>query len=538
MKTKLTAGFVGLLVSLVFSTHALGAISIDRQTFNQPSGFALYNGGNYDFGHAMATQQDGKIVVAGERSNGINNDILVLRFHSGGSLDNSFGSGGVVTYDSGDDDYAYAVAIQHDGRIVVAGGSYNGSDYDIAVLRLNDNGAFDSNFGSAGVATYDGENDFGYGMALQGDGKIVVVGGTYKGIKSDALVVKFHGNGSLDNTFGAAGAVTFNGGGHDYGHAVAIQSDGRIVVVGESSNGMDCDILVLRLLGNGSADDGFGAGGIVRYNSGHDECGFAAAVLADGRIVVVGCRHNGINCDALLMRLNANGSIDDTFGAGGIAVYDKGYDEFAYAAAVQPDGKMVVAGSVFDGVDSDGLVLRFNANGALDGTFSTGSSISYVIGNNVYGSAVTLQPDGKIVVAGTSDNGSDYDVFVLRLAEIQMPDLVVSSVAASAGRAGTYLTTLTVSFRVKNQGPADAAPSTTKLYLSRDMVPGERDIYLGSMTMASLAAGAETPSGTLSFKISVPASGAWYFLVVADANNTVAEGNETNNMGGAIVTVK
>ncbi len=538
MKTKLTAGLVGLLAGLVFSTYALGAISIDTPTFNQPSGFALYDGGNYDFGHAMATQQDGKIVVAGGRSNGINNDILVLRFHSGGSLDKTFGSGGVVTYDSGDDDYAYAVAIQADGRIVVAGGSYNGDDYDITVLRLNDDGTLDGTFGSAGVAVYDGENDFGYGMAIQADGRIVVVGGTYKGTSSDALMVRFQSNGALDNTFGAAGAVTYNGGGHDYAHAVAIQADGKIVVVGESSNGMDCDILVLRLLSNGSTDNGFGIGGIVKYNSGDDECGYAVAALADGRIIVTGCLHNGINCDALIMRLNANGSIDKTFGTGGIAVYDRGYDELAYAAAVQPDGKIAVAGSVFDGVNSDGLVLRFNASGTLDNTFGAGGYISYVIGNNVYGSAVALQPDGKIIVAGTSDNGTDYDVFVLRLAEIQMPDLVVSSIAALAWRAGTNLTALTVSFRVKNQSSAGAAPSTVKFYLSRDMILGGSDIYLGSAAIASLAAGRETALGTMNFRISVPASGAWYILGVADANDEVVEGNETNNAKGTIVTVK
>ena len=153
-----------------------------------------------------------------------------------GSLDNTFGSGGKLTTAIGSsDDIGYSVAIQSDGKILVAGASGNNPNYDFALVRYNSNGSLDNTFGTGGIVTTDfGSNcDKGYSVAIQNDGKILVAGASNNGSDWDFTLVRYNSNGSLDNTFGSGGKVTTTIGIIvDYGYSVAIQSDGKILVAG------------------------------------------------------------------------------------------------------------------------------------------------------------------------------------------------------------------------------------------------------------------------------------------------------------------
>jgi uncharacterized delta-60 repeat protein len=340
-------------------------------SFNPPNGFVTYDGGNVDYGYGVALQPDGKIVVAGYADNGPTFDILVFRYNPDGSLDGTFGTGGIATYDSGDHEGAWAVALQPDGKIVVAGVHADGTDVDVLVVRFNPDGSLDGTFGTGGAATYDGEYDeYAEAVALQPDGKIVVAG--Y----------------ALDVTEVGIGDV----------------------IIYE-------DVLVLRYNPDGSLDDGFGTGGVVTYDGGDLEVGLAVAIQPDGKIVVAGAYNDGTGAGVLVLRYNPDGSLDGTFGTGGVATYNGALVDSGWAVALQPDGKIVVAGYAFDTryvIYEDVLVLRYNPDGSLDGTFGTGGVVTYDGGNGDYAEAVALQPDGKIVVAGYNFNGTDDDIFVVR----------------------------------------------------------------------------------------------------------------------------
>ena len=219
-------------------------------------------GSGTDKVNSVALQNDGKIVVAGYSFNGSNNDFALVRYHPNGTLDTTgFGSGGKVTTTFGsDNDQGNGVAVQKDGKIVVAGtSSDNSGKSNFALVRYNSNGTLDATgFGSGGkVTTAIGPSlDRGNGVALQSDGKIVVAGYAGQSPNSDFAVVRYNKDGSLETGFGSGGKVTtaFGGGGADQGQSVAVQSDGKIVVAGYSFNGSNDDFAVARYDGGCPGD--------------------------------------------------------------------------------------------------------------------------------------------------------------------------------------------------------------------------------------------------------------------------------------------
>ena len=206
-------------------------------------------GSSNDLRNAMALQNDGKILVAG-CSLGSNQDFAVVRYNPDGTLDTGFGNGGnVITPVGSSNDRGYALALQNDGKILVAGYSYNGSNPDFAVVRYNPDGTLDTGFGSGGkvITPVGSSDDFGYAMALQNDGKILVAGHIIKS-HWDFAVVRYNPGGTLDTGFGSGGKViTPVGSSDDKGHAIVVQNDGKILVAGYSSNGSNYDFAVIRL---------------------------------------------------------------------------------------------------------------------------------------------------------------------------------------------------------------------------------------------------------------------------------------------------
>jgi len=166
-----------------------------------------------------------------------------VRYNANGSLDTSFGTGGIVTTPIGNSNDASALGIQSDGKIVVAGGSSNGSNYDFALVRYNTNGSLDTSFGTGGIVNtpVGSSNDYARTLGIQSDGKIVAAGDSSNGSKNDFALVRYNANGSLDTSFGTGGIVTTPVGSSGGAYALAIQSDGKIVAAG-SSNGSTYDL--------------------------------------------------------------------------------------------------------------------------------------------------------------------------------------------------------------------------------------------------------------------------------------------------------
>jgi len=354
-------------------------------------------------GKGVALQGDGKIVVAGYSFKaGGGQCFTVLRYTADGSLDTSFADSGKVTTNVGTK-YASAesVTIQSDGKIVVAGDSFNASgNNDFAVVRYNANGTLDMSFNETGKATADfGAHDYGRSVAVHGDGRIVVTGYTTKSYESkkECALACFKANGSLDTTFNGTGEVTtnFGGDGNAEGRSVAVQTDGKIVVIGYATAGNTEEFALARYNADGTLDTSFGDSGQVMTDvgiSGSNATG--VALQKDGKIVVVGyaVNNSGTNYDFACVRYNTDGKVDQSFGDGGKVMTSVGQgDGKANSVAVQSDGKIIVAGSVYFGDvtvagsvyvgDSKFAVVRYEASGKLDMSFNAAGSVLTAVGS-------------------------------------------------------------------------------------------------------------------------------------------------------------
>ncbi len=299
---------------------------------------------------SVAIQADGKIVVAGYTLiTPTNYDFAVVRYNNDGSLDPTFGNGGkVITPLSDSYDLAHAVVIQTNGKIVVAGRVQAGGNDHIALVRYNSDGTLDMTFGTGGqVGTAINIFDAGFALALQPDGKIVVAGVSLVQ-RFDFAVVRYNPNGSLDQTFGTGGTVTTPvGDSDDFAISVSVQRDGKLILAGYSFNGVGKDFAIVRYNANGSLDPTFGHGGKVITPIGNlDDCGQSAVIQNDGKIVQVGLIFNATAADFGVVRYDTDGSLDQTFGIGGkvITAVSKNMNDYAYWAAIQADGKIVVVG--------------------------------------------------------------------------------------------------------------------------------------------------------------------------------------------------
>jgi uncharacterized delta-60 repeat protein len=334
-----------------------------------------------------------------------------------GNLDTTFGIGGKVITDIGSSDTAYSVAIQADGKVVVVGESY-ASNSNFAVARYNPDGSLDSSFGNGGKAFADftNQSDRAYTVTIQSDGKILIAGITYNGNQTDAALVRYNSNGSLDTTFGNAGQVSTNfEGKSEWIKSVAVQPDGKIIVGGyltQNDTYLNTDFILIRYNSDGSLDNSFGNGGrvLTAMSDGQDAI-TSILIQPDGKIVVAGnAMNNNGYINSILARYNSNGSIDTNFGTNGKVITDfPGRDDFGNSVALQSDGKIVVAGSTGDiGISGDFALARYNSDGTLDGSFGNGGKVVTDLGNsNDAGQSLAILQNGKIVVSGFAQNVSD-----------------------------------------------------------------------------------------------------------------------------------
>jgi uncharacterized delta-60 repeat protein len=265
----------------------------------------------------MAIQNDGKIVVAGRSGNFSSSKFLLVRYNSDGSLDNSFDDDGIVTTAlSANADFAFALKIQGDGKLIAAGESVGEtSTLDFSLVRYNENGSLDASFGTGGMVFTDfqNSNDQIGSITIQNDGRIVAVGST--GIISEyqkTALARFNTDGSLDAAFGSQGLVTIDASTNDdFARAVAIQSNGNIVVAGEAIVGINNDFALMRFDPNGDLDLSFGDNGFVftEFNSTLNSAR-AVAIQNDDKIVAAGMSHPGVADAFAVARYNNVGAIE------------------------------------------------------------------------------------------------------------------------------------------------------------------------------------------------------------------------------------
>jgi uncharacterized delta-60 repeat protein len=302
--------------------------------------------GGTDAAAAVAVLADGRVVVAGSTTAAGDSDVAVVRLNPDGTPDGTFNPAtpGRVVIDLGGTDSAAGVAVQPDGRIVAAGGG--GPDGDFAVVRLTTAGTPDGTFNGAGFQFVDfGDPARANAVAVQPDGGIVLAGST----GPDVGVARLTALGALDAGFDGDGRLVLDGGGAAAAAtAVAVQADGRIVVAG----GNGADMVAYRLLpGTGAPDGSFGTAGRADVDVSGADAAAGVAVQPDGKIVLVGGTGAA---DVAAARLGANGALDPSFGTGGVAAFDFGGSDRAAAVALTPAGRIVIGGSV----GGDGFLAR------------------------------------------------------------------------------------------------------------------------------------------------------------------------------------
>ena len=415
-----------ILVSLLTPHRAQGATGDLDPRFGN-GGVAITDfAQTEDYAYAVAVQADGKIVVSGQSGVYPNLHSALVRYNRSGRLDSTFGTGGKVTVTFNSvSDYLFALALQSDGKIVAAG-STSGTAFLLA--RFNADGSLDQGFGNNGSVetTFGDQTAAASAIVVQADGKIIVVGvsgaGPYSELNDFALA-RYNSDGSLDQTFGGTGKFKTHFPGVDNtgssATSVALQPDGKLVVGGyyKKNDRTPHQFALARYKSNGTLDSGFGQAGKVMTGMGlGDAYSFGIALQSNGRIVLAGYSATSLDHDFSLAGYTANGTLDSTFGNGGFMTTDLSgaTDDIAYAMTAQSDGKLVVAGRTGEYPQNDFAVARYSSDGQLDQTFGVGGKVVSDFSSIDQAYGIALQSNGRIVLAGISFNGANFDFTVAR----------------------------------------------------------------------------------------------------------------------------
>lgn len=321
------------------------------------------NGSN-DYLNALALDSGQMIVGVGYSFIGPDEYIIVFRMGADGSLDNTFGTNGIVKLNPAVINIAYDVAIQTDHKIVLTGSVDDGlTPLKALIIRLNEDGSYDGSFGDAGVwegspdPAYDVET---YSIALQADGKMLI--GGYHNVNGDDqfAVGRILPGGSMDVSFGGGdGWIVKNltTSTNDIIHSIAVQDDGRILMAGESNG----QVAISRINSDGTDDAGFALNGtFIDPLLANDDVLYSVIIQPDEMILAAGDGSIDDNVDFLLLRLTTDGALDNNFGSGGIVYTNfNGSNDYAHSVLLQADNKIVAAGSAFSGYYTDFALARY-----------------------------------------------------------------------------------------------------------------------------------------------------------------------------------
>lgn len=375
---------------------------------------------------ALLMQSDGKLVAGGlsNASNPTSNDFALARYNPDGSLDTSFGAGGFVLTDFGDQELIIALVQQADGKLVAGGTSTINGDQDFALARYHPDGSLDTSFGSAArvLTGFGGRQERVQALIQQPDGKLVAAGLTRIGGSNsprDIVLARYNPDGSLDTGFGDDGRVRTNFGADRDDGALALvqQPDGRLVAAGFTNGAF----ALVRYNSDGSFDTGFGNGGAVRTPFGGAVAARSLVRQPDGKLVAAGNSGAAGARDFTLARYNPDGSLDTGFGVGGRVVTELGNsDDRVLELVQQPDGKLVAAGrsNASAAERFDVALARYLANGSLDTSFGIGGVVrtdfASATSSSLSSVGLALQTDAKVATAGQSDASGDSDFALAR----------------------------------------------------------------------------------------------------------------------------
>ena len=426
------------IMTAVVRSHAQTTTSNLDPTFGTGGAVRTDFAGNIDQANAVVVQPNGQIIAAGSSFSNSKTveDFIVARYNANGSLDKRFGKNGKITTDFFRNvDSISALAIQPDGRIIVAGFAQlpgNGSNPRVfALARYRSDGSPDTSFGNGGALTTNFGGNFAAASAVmvQPDGKIVVAGTVdfnpdVPGSGLDFALARYNTSGTLDGSFGKGGKVVFDFfGSFDQANGAVLQPDGKIIVVGSASYdsfNQDIGFALARFNTDGSVDFGFGAGGkqiTDFFGAGAKANG--VVLQPDGKFVVAGTASDSatrpVATDIAVARYNPDGNLDSGFGTGGETAipFSESASEQGNALALSADGKIIVAGAAFKtfATPPDFALVRFNSDGSLDSGF--GPITTDIAGGTDVAQAVAVQADGKIVAAGRSFR-SNFDLTLAR----------------------------------------------------------------------------------------------------------------------------
>jgi uncharacterized delta-60 repeat protein len=415
---------------------------------------------NGNCANAVTTAPDGKVITAGySATNSLAVNVAVTRYNVNGTLDTTFGNGGSVSGVSG---RGYAVTLQADGKILVAGRSGD----DFAVIRYTATGALDKSFGKNGVATIDigaRSVDDGRGMVVQSDGRIVVAGTTRSSSQTVAklALVRLTTSGVLDTSFGARGKVVRSPSGGSLPQSapderalgIVLDPGTNKLVVAGSLHYSTPGTAVFRFNANGTPDTSFSGDGELTLTGTdvRDTC--AVAVQPDHKVVVAGMHYDGSGSSAGedfgMVRLNPDGTSDAAFGTGGLVYTPEPIPSAAKDVEIQADGQIVLFGNH----GTELMLTRYNAaDGSLDTSFGTNGSVtgSSLGLEPMYCMDMALAPDGRIAVAGSHSGGEIYAIVARFLAT--GPTIGSFTASSSTVTAGSPVTLTASGVTAQNPG--------------------------------------------------------------------------------------
>lgn len=466
MKKQLLA----ILAASLFVTLSMAQPGSLDPSFADNGKFILDNGYT-DLFTDIEVQDDQKIIAVG-----ITYDAAwvastqVMRFLPDGTPDPTFANNGVYTFTLNFEANIYGCVIQPDHKILMTGSTTDYNDYRILMIRLNENGTLDDTFGTNGIVVQkigpeiNFFEDHSYAVALQ-DEKILLAGKSYnENYQFVPVVVRFTESGQLDDTFGDGGvaSIPVTEVENDF-DCLVVLDDGKIIAAGHYANTfLSFAMLMVRFLPDGTLDDAFGNNGIVNFPySGVDDEAFGMAITPDDEIVIAGFTTTvGYNYSMLLLKYDMQGNPVADFGNNGVVVSDQGSYDVGNGLCIQGDGKIIVAGSSGSAppANNDLTVWRYNPDGTLDDTFGNNGIIGYdFFANPDEALCVTRQGDGKILVAGKAHNGTNHDFIAVRLMNdysTSVKDKALYELQISPNPALTG-STININYKWAENGPAE-----------------------------------------------------------------------------------